>query len=159
MELDEHFLQLGKLMANLHGLEFALRAFLHKHHEDTEPIVTQGDTTVGALVPENSFTNYDNLQKLCLSQLGRRSSEQPDCYDGRCHFGRLALPTFGLTQITSAAPSSATSLSRTNRDGLSDKPNRSSIRPTNRADPTKCFVASETGARFASSTRIRAYEA
>lgn len=48
------------MVGNLHSLEFALRAFLHKQNAD-EPQANHQDFRVGGLVPENSFTNYDSL--------------------------------------------------------------------------------------------------
>ena len=54
-------MQLGKLVASLHCLEFALRAFLVKHNEDREPRLDHDAIALGGHVPENSFTNYESL--------------------------------------------------------------------------------------------------
>jgi len=51
-------------MGNLHGLEFALRAFLTKHNETLEPSVDVGKLAVGDKVPVNSFTSYAALGRL-----------------------------------------------------------------------------------------------
>jgi len=64
VETDDHCVLLGKLVANLHSLEFALRAFLVKHNEGREPSLDLDAIAPGGHVPENSFTNYDSLGTL-----------------------------------------------------------------------------------------------
>jgi len=64
VENDEHYAKLGLLLGNLHGLEFALRAFLSKRNSDSEPVVDFKRATEGDWVEINSFTNYDSLRKL-----------------------------------------------------------------------------------------------
>jgi len=64
VEKDDHCMQLGKLVATLHSLEFTLRAFLLKHNESREPSVALDAIAPGGHVPENSFTNYDTLGML-----------------------------------------------------------------------------------------------
>lgn len=61
---DEYALRLGRLLVNLHALEFALRAFLVKHNERSEPHVDHGALRVGSAVPVNSFTSYASLREL-----------------------------------------------------------------------------------------------
>lgn len=64
MKADNYYLQLGRLVANLHSLEFALRAFLVRHNKGQEPSVDLDAIAPGACAPENSFTNYDSLRTL-----------------------------------------------------------------------------------------------
>ena len=64
MNDDEHAANLGKLMANLHGLEFTLRAFLAKRNASNEPGVNLRSAGEGDWVAVNSFTNYDPLCRL-----------------------------------------------------------------------------------------------
>ena len=64
VKTNDYLLQLGKLVANLHSLEFALRAFLVKYNEDHEPNFDHAAILPGRHVPENSFTNYDSLGTL-----------------------------------------------------------------------------------------------
>jgi hypothetical protein len=67
-ELDKHALPLGRLVGNLQSLEFALRAFLLNNevalgmlsHIPRDP----NKLTEGDIVPEDAFTNYDNLGEL-----------------------------------------------------------------------------------------------
>jgi len=61
---DKYAERLGKLMSNIHSLEFALRAFLLKFNEGTEPKVDLDKLQVGDTVPANSFTSYASLGKL-----------------------------------------------------------------------------------------------
>jgi len=61
---DKYAERLGKLMSNLHSLEFALRAFLLKFNEGTEPKVDLDKLQVGDTVPANSFTSYASLGNL-----------------------------------------------------------------------------------------------
>ena len=64
MEESEYLLTLGKLVANLHSLEFSLRAFLLKNFESREPKVNLTNIIAGDEVPLNSFTNYDTLGRV-----------------------------------------------------------------------------------------------
>jgi hypothetical protein len=63
VNLEEYTFALGKLMVNLHSLEFALRAFLWNREGGSSwrflDGLRQGDT-----VPENAFTSYDTLGQL-----------------------------------------------------------------------------------------------
>jgi hypothetical protein len=63
MDHKKYTESLGKLVSNLHGLEFALRAFLHKLNAN-ESQVKLDSIRVGECVCENSFTNYDSLGDL-----------------------------------------------------------------------------------------------
>jgi hypothetical protein len=53
MDTTAYCENLGKLPCNLHGLEFALRAFLAKHNAEHERQANHQDFRVGVLVPEN----------------------------------------------------------------------------------------------------------
>ena len=68
MRQDQHPLNLGKLLVNLQSIEFALRAFLLKIEEISgSPFTKFKDLHKlheGDEVPENAFTNYDNLRQL-----------------------------------------------------------------------------------------------
>ena len=64
MTFDEYCKKIGKIIINLHGLEFALRGFLSKFNESQEPPVNNSNFYEGNFVPENSFTNYDTLGAL-----------------------------------------------------------------------------------------------
>jgi predicted GTPase len=67
--MEEHAENLGKLVANMQSLEFALRAFLLNVE-----IIQRGplpqlvknlhDVNEGDIVPLNALTNYDNLRQL-----------------------------------------------------------------------------------------------
>lgn len=66
--MDEHFLFLGKLVANLQSLEFALRAFLVNYEIRSGGSFPQSadlyNMEEGNVVALNAFTNYDNLRQL-----------------------------------------------------------------------------------------------
>lgn len=67
MTLDEYTLALGKVIVNLHSLEFALRNFLWNEESPQRPAnwpATIGELVVGQVVAENAFTNYDSLGRL-----------------------------------------------------------------------------------------------
>ena len=68
MEEKQHPLNLGKLLVNFQSLEFALRAFLLKTEEMAGSPFTKfkdlHELSEGDEVPENAFTNYDNLRRL-----------------------------------------------------------------------------------------------
>lgn len=67
MNLEEYTLAIGKIVVNLHSLEFALRTFLWNHESPQNPPNwnTQiPQLQVGQTVPVNAFTNYDTLGKL-----------------------------------------------------------------------------------------------
>jgi hypothetical protein len=66
MEMSDYLLTLGKLVANLHSLEFALRAFLLKNFESHEPAVDLESVVAGDEVALNSFTNYDPLNRVIV---------------------------------------------------------------------------------------------
>jgi|SRR5713101_1267802 len=60
MTLEEHTLNLGKLIVNLHLLEFNLRAFLCEAHKELILIPNIGQKSV----TETHLTNYDSLGQL-----------------------------------------------------------------------------------------------
>ena len=68
MRQDQHPLNLGKLLVNLQSIEFVIRAFLLKTEElSGSPFIKFKDLnelSEGDEVPENAFTNYDNLRQL-----------------------------------------------------------------------------------------------
>jgi len=67
MNLEEYTCALGKIVVNLHSLEFALRTFLWNYESPQNPPNwnTQiSQLQVGQTVPLNAFTNYDELRKL-----------------------------------------------------------------------------------------------
>ena len=68
MEQEQHPLNLGKLLVNFQSLEFALRAFLVNYEislgVSSAQSVNLYDMNEGHVVPENAFTNYDNLAQL-----------------------------------------------------------------------------------------------
>ena len=66
--MEEHAKNLGKLVANMQSLEFALRAFLMNNEIASgvsSPQSVNLDTmNDGDIVPENALTNYDTLKEL-----------------------------------------------------------------------------------------------
>ena len=60
MTLEEHTLNLGKLIVNLHSLEFSLRVFLCEAHKESFLIPNIGQKSV----TETHLTNYDSLGQL-----------------------------------------------------------------------------------------------
>jgi len=81
MDNAEYVQSLGKLVSNLHSLEFVLRAFLLKHHEGHEPSVDIAKLAVGDKVPSNSFTSY--------ASLGTLLQEYNKVVESRCPSHRL----------------------------------------------------------------------
>ncbi len=79
MTLDQHAIQLSKLMGSFHALEFLLRGFLQKL-PTARPIGIPSGTDlysfpIGTELPENEFTSYDSLGELidkCNSELNKR---------------------------------------------------------------------------------------
>jgi hypothetical protein len=67
MNLEEYTLALGKIVVNLHSLEFALRMFLWNQESPHGPSnwkTKVPQLQVGQSVPVNAFTNYDSLKEL-----------------------------------------------------------------------------------------------
>ena len=68
MELQEYATALGKILANLQSLEFAVRAFLYERGDLPHQPLPSGtdlhDLKVGDTVPENALTSYDSLGQL-----------------------------------------------------------------------------------------------
>ncbi len=80
MDKTGHAQNLGKVIANLHGLEYVLRAFLHKYYQG-EPETDADSLRVGARVPENWFTNFEPLEGLVKTfnrVSGNQHSVDPD---------------------------------------------------------------------------------
>ncbi len=98
---ESHALAVGKLVVNLQGLEYALRAFLLKHNEASEPQVDTSKLKQGDMVPANSFTNYDTLGMLVDKFNGVAGKSCPACQVDRAvvavrdmlAHGRIASPT------------------------------------------------------------------
>lgn len=63
MTTDDHVLGLGRILGNLHSLEFAVRMYLWKHEKKVaiQPSLAMDGLRPGDVVPENAFTNYDTL--------------------------------------------------------------------------------------------------
>jgi len=83
MTLEEHTLGLGKVIVNLHSLEFKLRAFLWKREGHSSwkflSALREGDTA-----PENAFTNYDTLNELIEKYNAEAGESFPElCVDPR----------------------------------------------------------------------------
>jgi len=106
MKITQYQTQLGKLLMNLHALEFAIRAFLVKINENTEPRVDINSVKEGDWIEINSFTNYDSLKRLVTKYnnlLGSTSAEAIDpsvitIRDALAH-GRIASRTPGLSTL------------------------------------------------------------
>ena len=64
MNKDDYARLLGRLVANLHSLEFALRVFLLQYHCTREPSVDIRNLAQGEKVGINSFTSYESLRDL-----------------------------------------------------------------------------------------------
>ena len=68
MNLNEYATGLGKLVANLNSLEFAIRAFLYKEadgpYNPLLPGLRLDHLASGQMVPVNALTDYDSLRKL-----------------------------------------------------------------------------------------------
>ena len=68
MTLDEHAMQLGRLVANFQSLEFLLRAFLQDTPSARPVGVPHGTDIysypVGTDLPESELTSYDSLGQL-----------------------------------------------------------------------------------------------
>ena len=67
-KMEEHSLNLGKLVGNLQSLEFALRAFLVNDEISSGGSFSQSvnlhDMDEGDIIPLNAFTDYDTLREL-----------------------------------------------------------------------------------------------
>lgn len=77
MTLEEYTFGIGKLIVNLHSLEFALRAFLW-NRESTSSWAFLESLREGESVPENAFTNYDTLGQLISKYNAFVSNRFPD---------------------------------------------------------------------------------
>ena len=103
MTLDEHARHLGGLIANLHSLEFILRAFLQKSPSARPTNLSQGTDIyvlpVGTELAESEFTSYDSLGTLIdkFNALARQKGLQEinksivDIRDAFAH-GRVSAP-------------------------------------------------------------------
>jgi hypothetical protein len=74
MTLEEHTLNLGKLMVNLHSLEFCLRVFLCEAKKELVEFPAHGQIQVS----ETHLTNYDFLGRLIDSYNTIVSPNAPD---------------------------------------------------------------------------------
>lgn len=89
--------QLGRVIANLHALEFVLRAFLYESVGPQDPGIRFDLLSQGDEVPENPLTNYDSLGTVIgkvnqrLEQLGRAERIDSSLVDVRDAFahGRM----------------------------------------------------------------------
>jgi hypothetical protein len=63
MNNNTHPLLVGKIMSNLHSLEFAIRAKLHNHHKRTSS-GNLNNMRAGDVVDVDEMTNYDSLATL-----------------------------------------------------------------------------------------------
>jgi hypothetical protein len=77
MTLEEYTFDVGKLIVNLHSLEFALRAFLWNREGGSSWAFLES-LREGNRVQENAFTNYDTLRQLIAKYNGFVSSPFPD---------------------------------------------------------------------------------
>ncbi len=81
MTLEEYTLGVGKLLVNLHSLEFSLRMFLSNAEESAGSAKAQvglHELKVGQNVAVNAFTNYDSLGTLVKkfnARLPRRNQD------------------------------------------------------------------------------------
>ena len=68
MDKEVYFLNLGKLIGDLHALEFSIRAFLVKTPSEKPMGIPYGENIysypVGTELLENEITNYDTLDEL-----------------------------------------------------------------------------------------------
>lgn len=67
MNLEKYTLAIGKIIVNLHSLEFALRTFLWNHEDPvglTNWHIAMPQLQVGQTVPVNALSNFDTLGKL-----------------------------------------------------------------------------------------------
>jgi hypothetical protein len=68
MTSEDYATLLGKVVANLHSLEFVLRAFLYAHadapHQPFPADVTLDSVRAGDMLPENALTDYSPLGAL-----------------------------------------------------------------------------------------------
>ena len=82
MEQKKYPLNLGKLVANFHSLEFALRAFLWNEEIASGITPSQSmkldEVNRGDIVSENAFTNYDTLKKLIKKYNNKRKISATD---------------------------------------------------------------------------------
>lgn len=104
MDLHQHAWRLGKLVGNLHSLEFLLRAFLHEQPSARPLGVPYGRdlfaSSEGEFVPLNDFTSWDSLGDLIdkANQALAQSTVQPidttivRLRDAIAH-GRVSAPT------------------------------------------------------------------
>jgi hypothetical protein len=68
MTPEQYYLQLGRLVGNLHSLEFALRGVLYNADPprpgDPSLLIQLHELRVGQTVPVNALTDYRTLEKL-----------------------------------------------------------------------------------------------
>ena len=107
MDLNEHALRLGKLLANLQSLELVIRLFLQRD----KPLGVPPGTNlfaypVGAVIPLNEITSYDGLGRLIrrynreMNPLGKPTIDETivDLRDALAH-GRVSSEATGPEQL------------------------------------------------------------
>ncbi len=83
MDLEEYARLLGRIVGNLHSLEFLLRAFLYANaappHAPMPTGVSLNTLNVGDAVPLNAFTDYDALGRLIDRYNNAIGAAHPEC--------------------------------------------------------------------------------
>lgn len=82
MMIDEYSAGLGRMLANLQSLEFALRAYLSYWDDPAirlQPERRLQELSVGEVVHENSITNYETLGRLVDRYNSRLPVTDRDC--------------------------------------------------------------------------------
>jgi hypothetical protein len=113
---DEVPLAIGKIIGNLHSLEFALRLFLYESVGPKDPSLNLERLSVKDRIAENPITNYDSLRSLMkkfneyLESLGktdRLDVSLADLRDAIAH-GRVATqhPTGYIRLLKFSKPNS-----------------------------------------------------
>jgi len=114
--MEKYFEGLGKLVANIQSLEFALRAFLVNYEIASGGTFHQStnldDMNEGDIVPENAFTNYDTLR-----QLIKKYNNNPKILSARLIIDETIVDirdTIAHGRVSAATPSSSLKLLKFN---------------------------------------------
>lgn len=139
MTLEEYTFGLGKLIVNLHSLEFALRAFLWNRQGGSSwkflDNLQEGNT-----VSENAFTNYDTLKELIAKYNNLVTSVSSDlCVDSQLVKLRDALAHGRVASNTPQPPLRLLKF---------DKPSRGTVKVTHSVLVDENWLAAQT-------TRVR----